>query len=221
MSKAWMPLYIGDFLADTMHLNCQETGAYIRLLMHAWQHNGLVPDDNELLTRIVRCHPPHWPRLRNIMLPFFDLTKTPGSWYSKRVALELIKSDEISNKRKAAALQKHNKSSANVVHLHTQSQSQSPRKKKKDSCSSEDERFLEFWNGYLKKVGKKAALAAYQRALKETTHEKIMAALERQKSTWRDPKFIPHPATWLNQGRWDDEPSQTRSLFSDPRQGII
>ena len=104
MSKAWMPLYIGDFLADTMNLNCQETGGYIRLLMHAWAHNGLIPDDDQVMTRIVRCHPPHWPRLRRALQPFFDLTKTPGSWYSKRVGLELAKSAEISSKRKAAGL---------------------------------------------------------------------------------------------------------------------
>jgi len=123
MSKAWMPLYIGDFLADTMHLNCQETGAYLRLIMHAWQHGGLIPDDDALMIRIVRCHPPHWPRLRKTLCPFFDMIKTPGSWYSKRVGLELIKTEEISNKRKAAALQMHSKCSANALQMHTQSQS--------------------------------------------------------------------------------------------------
>src|SRR6516165_510748 len=107
MSKAWMPLYIGDFLADTMHLNCQETGAYLRLIMHAWQHNGLIPDDDRLMIRIVRCHPPHWPRLRKTLCPFF----------------EMIKTEEISNKRKAAALQMHSKCSANALQMHTQSQS--------------------------------------------------------------------------------------------------
>lgn len=131
MSRAWMPLYVGDFLADTMHLNCQETGAYLRLLMHAWQHEGLIEDNNELMARIVRCHPPHWPRLRKVMEPFFDLTKTPGSWYSKRLGLELGKAEEISSKRKAAALQMHSKSPANGMQMHTQSQSQSHKEEDK------------------------------------------------------------------------------------------
>jgi uncharacterized protein YdaU (DUF1376 family) len=138
MSKRpWMPLYIGDFLADTMHLNCQETGAYIRLIMHAWHSGGFVPGDDEGLTRIVRCHPPHWPRLRKILEPFFDLTKTPGSWYSKRVGLELAKTEEISNKRKVAAQQMLSKRSANAQQMHTHSHSHSKEKeinKEKESA---------------------------------------------------------------------------------------
>ena len=38
---------------------------------------------------------------------------------------------------------------------------------------------------------------------------KIMAALERHKTSaqWAEDggKYIPHPATWLNQHRWTDE----------------
>jgi hypothetical protein len=31
-----------------------------------------------------------------------------------------------------------------------------------------------------------------------------IAAIAKQKQTWTDPKFIPHPATWLNGKRWLD-----------------
>jgi hypothetical protein len=24
---------------------------------------------------------------------------------------------------------------------------------------------------------------------------------------WKDPQFIPHPSTWLNERRWEDEPT--------------
>ena len=62
------------------------------------------------------------------MQPLFDITKTPGSWYSKRVGLELTKNAEFSNKRKAAALHMHSKCRASAEQVHTQSQSQSPSK---------------------------------------------------------------------------------------------
>jgi hypothetical protein len=41
--------------------------------------------------------------------------------------------------------------------------------------------------------------------------DRVMAALAAFKSSgqWSDPKFIPHPATWLNKRRFDDELEQT------------
>jgi hypothetical protein len=74
--------------------------------------------------------------------------------------------------------------------------------KKKESCSNEFERF---WKAYPRRVGKKAAEKALAKALRETTIEEIERALVRQTASWSDPKFIPHPATWLNAGRWADE----------------
>ena len=69
--------------------------------------------------------------------------------------------------------------------------------------------FDEFWNEYPRKVGKKDARRAYEKALKSTDSETMIRAVTAQRSSgqWtRDGgKYIPNPATWLNQGRWDDE----------------
>jgi len=133
MKRPWMPLYIGDFLTDTTHLMATETGAYLLLLMHYWT-NGPIPDDNARLCRIAKIHPPHWKRIRAALEPFFDLTKRPGLWSHHRADQELTKADEISSKRKKAAMQMHSKSSANAEQMHTQSQSQS--KKEEEAASN-------------------------------------------------------------------------------------
>jgi len=69
--------------------------------------------------------------------------------------------------------------------------------------------FLEFWNKYPKKVGKGAALSAYKK-IKEPrpSLQNILLSLEAQIKNWDDKQFIPNPATWLNQRRWEDEEYQ-------------
>lgn len=70
--------------------------------------------------------------------------------------------------------------------------------------------FDDFWKAYPRKVGKGAARKSFMKALSITSSEKIMRAVNefRRNCIGRDPQFICHPATWLNQERWDDEPDQ-------------
>lgn len=64
--------------------------------------------------------------------------------------------------------------------------------------------FAEFWQAYPRKVGKLAAQRAYAKALKIATAEQILATVRRVQ--WSpEVRFIPHPASWLNSGRWMDE----------------
>jgi hypothetical protein len=67
------------------------------------------------------------------------------------------------------------------------------------------EAFEEFWAAYPKKSGKGAAEKSYFRALKLTDSETVLKAVNKQKSwrAWRE-GFVPNPATWLNQRRWED-----------------
>ena len=69
--------------------------------------------------------------------------------------------------------------------------------------------FEEFWKEYPRKVGKGAAKRAFEKVIKSMTLETLVTAVRRQKcgSQWTkdNGQFIPHPATWLNQARWEDE----------------
>lgn len=80
-------------------------------------------------------------------------------------------------------------------------------------------RFDAFWAEYPKKRAKGAAWKAWQK-LKPSSEltSQMLTALRRQRSSsdWRDSKFIPHPATWLNDERWSDEPSIQLERESGP-----
>lgn len=92
---------------------------------------------------------------------------------------------------------------------------QSTEKNSKQNIVSDD-RFQQFWATYPRKVGKGAALKAWMKIKPSADlHSRILKAIEEQKNTpqWTrdDGQFIPHPATWLNQGRWDDETPNRQS----------
>ena len=69
--------------------------------------------------------------------------------------------------------------------------------------------FDAFWSEYPRKVGKIAAKKAFERAIRKAPLETLLTAVRRQKcgSQWTQDngQYIPNPATWLNQGRWEDE----------------
>lgn len=78
--------------------------------------------------------------------------------------------------------------------------------------------FREFWNTYPRRAGKQAAIKAYCKALKTTDAETVIKGAARfRDDPNREDQFTPHPATWLNQGRWDDEPLPSRLRAVDSR----
>jgi uncharacterized protein YdaU (DUF1376 family) len=84
----WMPLYIGDYLADTMHLNTQQHGAYLLLLFHLWRR-GVLPDDNTALAKITGLTPKEWNSTRPVLEPYFKVNN--GFWQHSRVERERIR----------------------------------------------------------------------------------------------------------------------------------
>ena len=71
--------------------------------------------------------------------------------------------------------------------------------------------FEVFWQHYPRRVGKLAAAKAYEKARRLASAEDIVAGIERYKRT--KPAYADwcHPATYLNQGRWMDEPDPARA----------
>lgn len=72
--------------------------------------------------------------------------------------------------------------------------------------------FEQFWVTYPRKVGKQAAKRAYLQARRRgIMHTTILDAAQRYRDDPnREQQFTAHPTTWLNHGRWDDDPLPAR-----------
>lgn len=116
-NRAWMPLHIADYLADTGHLSATEHGAYLLLIMHYWQ-KGNLPEDERLIARIAKLDSAQWDDSRAVLAMLFG----PG-WTHKRIDAELAKADDIIEKRRAAAKGRRGKDKppASAEHLHSNS----------------------------------------------------------------------------------------------------
>lgn len=67
--------------------------------------------------------------------------------------------------------------------------------------------FETFWTAYPRKIGKGQARKAWAGAVKKAkpAHLVKAAGLYAAKVAQTEPRFIAHPATWLNGERWDDD----------------
>jgi uncharacterized protein YdaU (DUF1376 family) len=84
----WMPVYIGDYLADTMHLSTEQHGAYLLLLFHLWRR-GILHDDDVALAKITGLNKSAWSNARLVLAEFFSIQD--GLWRHGRVERERIR----------------------------------------------------------------------------------------------------------------------------------
>lgn len=104
-----------------------------------------------------------------------------------------------------------------------------PKAKQSDSkvVSSDKSKIVAIYEAYPRKVGRRAALKAIELAIKEVAKGLLSArmaacvdpeayllaktkAFAEAFSKWpvQEQHFCPHPSTWFNQGRYDDDPQQ-------------
>jgi uncharacterized protein YdaU (DUF1376 family) len=100
-SNAFMPLYVGDYLADTTMLTRDQHGAYLLLIMTYWRSRGPLPDNDEALAMATRSSLQEWKKIRPAIERFFQVAK--GVWAHKRIDEELVRADEKYEARRNAS----------------------------------------------------------------------------------------------------------------------
>lgn len=125
-------------------------------------------------------------------------------------------------------------SETQITHLHQEQRARNKEQRAKttgDSPPVSPPGFDRFWSAYPKKAGKGAAMRAFKR-ITGVPVDVMLYAIEQQRHSrqWQEDngRFIPNPATWLNQRRWEDEPEaqalpqSSGNIFADlAREGVF
>lgn len=115
--------------------------------------------------------------------------------------------------------------SSNIIKQDTKNKA--IKKQNKELNELQEKQFDKFWQAYPKKVSKKQAQKSWKKINPSLElFEKILKALEMVKQTeqWKkdNGKYVPYPATWLNQERWTDEINMMQdTIKKEPKKKII
>lgn len=204
----WYPRYPGDYGRDTGHLSLLEHGAYIVLLDAFYATERSIPHESRF--RLTRAIEPAEQRAVDRVLEEFWI-RTEHGWANRRALAEIEKSSSKRAAAARAARQRWERTNADAPA--NASPAASPRGSPLPSPKRRQHRYSEafetFWAAWPRerRTGKGAAGRKWEKL--EPPLERCLEVLERLKATaqWqRDGgQFIPLPATWLGQRRWEDD----------------
>jgi uncharacterized protein YdaU (DUF1376 family) len=229
--------YAKDFILGTSTMSLAARGAYITLLAYQWDH-GSVPADHNEVARLCGCSIRQLEAVWTTVIAKFH-RGTDGLFRNARLERERLKQAErravlAANGKKGGRpgnqtetkrlrLGKPNgnqkQSLPSPFPLPSSSSVSDPVPSEPSPASGGDVRFEQFWAVYPNHKGKDDARKAWQRRRPSEALTDIIIAAVKAQCLWpewieRDGKFIPHPATWLNRGCWDDEPRARRVTAS-------
>jgi uncharacterized protein YdaU (DUF1376 family) len=213
--------HVRDYLTKTRHLSHIEDLAYRRLLDTYYTEEGPLPADVQKCARLVAM-PEHAEAVGQVLAEFFELLD--DGWHNSRCDEEIAKFKGFADAGRRGAAKRWSKGEQTPPVREANGEANSPptatpiatvnRKPKTSSSSSsapmDVDRFADFWTAYPRKVAKPEALKAWIKIKPDDeTADAIMRGLDaaKQSRDWTkdDGQFIPHPTTWLNQRRWEDQ----------------
>ena len=208
-----LQLFTDTFSAETVHLNNEEVGIYIRLLCFSWTKNT-KPFKTESAYRISQCKTDKCEEVVNLILnEFFILGSDKKSWTHKRLTSEhKYLTDKYRKRaeagRKGGLAKSDNATSKTVAPI--------PRPipiPNNNTLSN----FEEFWSLLKHKKGSKhLASKKYDLYCLNSDPMDISDRFNRYASTVKDKEFLAHVSTWINQKRFEDEETNKPIKIPEP-----
>lgn len=212
-------LYASDFYMDTSGWTATQIGIYFRLLMFEWV-NGSIPNGIQGLARIAQIDPGNFLKCYRPTVEGKFFPNGNGELVNRR--LEEVRENQRkyresqSEKGKASAEKRWGDRVTGVITTVTERLQPKDNSSSSSSSSSLNPKsiysdsFSSFWNKYPKKEGKSEATKIFEKIEPDEFLLKVMLAkitqFKRTPQWMQDGgRFIPKPATWLNERRWEDE----------------
>ncbi len=197
----------------TAHLSLVEEAVYRRLIDHYYDTEQPISLDYKAILRRLRLEN-YEDEVITILNEFF--VQTDSGWSNKHCdqKIKAYKNQKKVNKNNGKSggrpkKQTVTESVSDGLPFVTLTTNKKQETKNKDI---KDDRFDEFWKHYPRKVAKPNALKAWSKLdVDDIVLKKMLTAINEQGLASRDQQYIPHPATWLNARRWEDEIANSTS----------
>lgn len=204
----YYPFHPGDYLRDTAHLQPMEDLAYRRLLDLYYQSEAPIPRETQQVSRRLRLGSDVVEMVLNEY--FID---TENGYIHKRCDAEIANYHARQERSRCnGKLGGRPKKTQQVILANPEETQSKPRETQTKANHNQNHNstsvgFTEFWQAYPRKVGKGAAQKAWDKLKPDL--DSVLAALawQTKQDAWTKDggQFIPHPGTYLNQRRWEDE----------------
>jgi uncharacterized protein YdaU (DUF1376 family) len=228
--KRWYKRCGADFIHGTMGLSLEEKGAYSLCLDLMYDHEGPIPDDARWLAGICGVSIRKWTAIRNRLVEAGKLDVVDGRLINSRALFEIENAAKShrnavetgakgGRKPSEKASTSNENNNLDEATLKGDDNLEKRREEKNIPPNPLEGEFEEFYREYPRRLDPKKAERAYRTARKTVTHAKLMAGVRayRDEVRGQNPKFIKHPASWLNAGSWENTPAAepTSQNYSD------
>lgn len=234
-TQVWVPMYVDKWLFGSTRLELEhaERAVFVDLIMMGAKDNGYIranetipypprqlaaflnATEELLMSTVTKCL--QYGKLEEVSPGMWRIS----SWDNFKLS-KSYKSELVSGKKEVPGGQRTESSQQRTESSPIREEKRIEDKKEYNTTP---EGFMEFWKEYPKKVGRGAAIKAWEKL--NPPLDKCLATIKWQMHTEQWTKdggqYIPLPATWLNQSRWQDVPP-THKLMVCPdcgHEGIL
>lgn len=210
MANSWFRMY-SEFATDPKVQMLSEADQRRLTMLFCLRCNGHVTLQDTEVTFLLRITDSEWEQTKSNFIDkgFIDSDNKILNWDKRQFV-----SDSSKNRVAAYRERKKQQSNGDVTLQKRKSNAIDT-----DTDTDTEQKYIytsefeQFWTAYPKKTGKDAAFKSWKKLKPRLDDVMFALSWQRDSKQWSD-GYIPNPSTYLNQGRWKDQPAD--EIIGDP-----